>query len=145
LRGYDESEKLKRSSIVVIVLVILAGIGLASCFTLASFDVFVPKYMLHLTEPLNDVNYYCLANGTQVFYTRGVLVVFNQDNRTAAKCFLGETGYSTEAPTENVTLAEGPYTVNVYDATSGVFMQKLDIYVADETSLTLGAYSALAS
>lgn len=125
---------MKRRSLAVIILVILVCIGLVSYFALESFNAFVPKYVVHLQEgyPGLTGNYY---------YFEGLLVVYEQNNKIVGKCFLGDTGYFTVAATENITLAEGPYTVNIYDSISGLFIQTLDIYVANETSLVLGPYN----
>ena len=101
------------------------------------------KFLVYVKESLNYGWGYGNNTNEMYYYARGLLVTFNQDNKTAAKCFLGTAGesYYRVEPTGNVTLQEGQYVVNVYDSGSGVYVQTMDFYVASTgITLNLGPY-----
>jgi hypothetical protein len=134
-------EGMKRSILILIALVILVAIGLTSYFALRSSNILVPTYAVHVTEKGQLVQ--ILGNGTALYKYCALLVVFTQNNetKTITKCYLGENGNFPLDPVANVTLPEGPYVVEVYHADSGISMEGVIIYVANETSFSLGPFS----
>ena len=140
--GKDEGKRLKKSLVIVVGSLILVVIGFASYFMLTSSHMFVSSHTVHVKE-MGSNNFVGYSNGIYTRIYMAILVVFTQDNKTIATCNVGENGRfaETELPTQNVTLSDGPYVVGVYNADSGVFIQRIEIYVANETNLSLGPYS----
>jgi hypothetical protein len=130
---------MKKTIRAVIALVILVIIALASYFALTSSNILVPTYAVHVTEKGQLVQ--ILGNGSEVYKYLHLLVVFSQNNKAVTSCYLGYNGNFLHDPIANVTLAAGQYDVRAYHADSGTFIKELEIYVANETSFSLGPFS----
>lgn len=137
--------KKSRKIIVVAIGMLLVGVAVgevAGLFLSPMVPIwFAPKYLVHVDEALYYGDGH--GNGTMMFYYAIPLVVtFNQNNGTIAKCFLGTQGvyYYTDPLTGNVTLPEGQYTVNVFNSVSGIFIETKECYAASEITVTFGPY-----
>jgi len=98
---------MKKSVLAIIALVIFVIAGLASYFTLTSFNIFVPTYLVHLSEK-PDPSYDVMAqNGTYYRPYKALLLVFTQNNKTITKCDLGENGMFALDRARTLTVSYG--------------------------------------
>jgi hypothetical protein len=92
-------------------------------------DVFAPKYVVHVHK-----NYAVPLESTN---PRDVLVLFLKGNITVAECVVTQVlvngGWAY--PAQNITLSRGQYNVRLYNAVSGVYISRFEIYMDRELIL----------
>lgn len=122
---------------------ILAGIAIGSIasvlLTQSLQSVFAERYTVTMKIENSEwhfTGYTQYPNGTRINhyenntrYPYGVVAVFVHSNVTAGEY---EIWY---APTTNITLQKGDYTVNLYQGKTGIYIKTIQIYLAKDIEI----------